>query len=229
MDALKRWYYSERRKISALSRRAKIEYIWQYYKLWIIGISFLLFFTVYVTVHRLTVPADNWFYVTFANTYAEVGNGSELWREFVDAAGYDVREKNVYFNNSCYFDPSDTRYNAYYTYFVAYVEAGTLDAITMERGDLELLGARGRLLDLSGGPFAEKYAERLVYAIPANPEYGADPLPIGIDLSDSRLVTDFRVYEGSCALGISANCPHPDAVEKFLDYVLSDRAEANVS
>ena len=158
-----------------------------------------------------------------------MGNGSELWRGFVDASGYDIREKNVYFNNSCYFDPSDTRYNAYYTYFVAYVEAGTLDAITMERDDLALLGARGRLLDLSGGAFAEKYAERLIYAVPANPEYGAEPLPIGIDLSDTCLVTTFRAYEKSCALGISANCPHPDAVERFLEYILSDGAEVNLS
>ena len=222
MERLKHWYQSERRKLRTLSRRAKVEYVWQYYKLWIIGISFLLFLTVYITVHRLTVPADNWFYITFANTYAEVGNGSELWRGFVDAAGYDTREKNVYFNNSCYFDPSDTRYNAYYTYFVAYVEAGTLDAITMERGDLELLGARGRLLDLSGNVLAEKYADRLVYAVPANPEYGTEPLPIGIDLSDTCLVTEFHAYDGTCALGLSANCPHPDAVARFLEYVLSE-------
>lgn len=232
MDTLKHWYQSERRKLRTLSRRAQVEYVWQYYKLWIIGIVSLLSLTVYVTVHRLTVPADNWFYVTFANTYAEVGNGSELWRGFVDASGYDVRKKNVYFNNSCYFDPSDTRYNAYYTYFVAYVEAGTLDAITMERDDLALLGTRGRLLDLSrpeAGTLAERYADRLVYAVPANPDYGTSPVPIGVDLSDTRLVTDFHIYENSCALGLSANCPHPDAVARFLDYVLSGGAEVNVS
>ena len=229
MEALKHWYQSERRKLRTLSRRAKAEYVWQYYKLWIIGIVSLLSLIVYVTAHRLTVPADNWFYITFANTYAEVGNGSELWRGFVDASGYDVREKNVYFNNSCYFDPSDTGYNAYYTYFVAYVEAGTLDAIAMERDDLALLGTRGRLLDLSGTEFATRYADRLVYAVPANPDYGTEPLPIGVDLSDTRLVADFHIYESSCALGLSANCPHPDAVARFLDYVLSDGAEVSVS
>ena len=229
METLRNWYRTERRKLRPLSRRARAEYIWQYYKLWILAIVSVVGLTIYVTVHRLTVPAENWFYITFANTYAEVGNGSALWRGFVDTAGYDTREKNVYFNNSCYFDPSDTRYNAYYTYFVAYVEAGTLDAITMEREDLEVLGARGRLLDLSrpeAGGLAEKYAGRLVYAVPANADYSTDPVPVGIDLSDTRLVTDFRAYEGSCALGVSANCPHIDAVERFLDYVLSGEGDA---
>ena len=229
MEALKHWYQSERRKLRTLSRRAQVEYIWQYYKLWIIAVVSLLSLTIYVTVHRLTVPADNWFYITFANTYAEAGNGSELWRGFVDASGYDVREKNVYFNNRCYFDPADTGYNAYYTYFVAYVEAGTLDAITMERDALASLGTRGRLLDLSGTEFVTRYADRLVYAVPANPDYGTEPLPIGVDLSDTRLVTDFHIYENSCALGLSANCPHPDAVARFLDYVLPGGAEVSVS
>ena len=221
---LKNWYDAEREKLRPLSRRAKAEYIWQYYKLWIIAIVSVVGLSVYITVHRLTVPADNWLYVTFANTYADVGNGSTLWRDFVDASGYDTREKNVYFQNSCYFDPSDTRYNAYYTYFVAYVEAGTLDAITMERDDLALLGTRGRLLDLNrpeADGLAEKYADRLIYAIPANEEYGPDPVPIGIDLSDTCLVTEFRVYEKTCALGISANCPHIDAAERFLEYIFA--------
>lgn len=223
METLRQWFRTERRKLRTLSRRAKIEYIWQYYKLWIIALVSIVGLTVYITVHRLTVPADNWLYVTFANTYAPVGNGSELWRGFVDASGYDTREKNVYFNNSCYFDPSDTRYNPYYTYFVAYVEAGTLDAIAMERDDLETLGRRGRLLDLSlpaADGLAEKYADRLLYALPADSEYSSDPVPIGFDLSDTRLVTEFGAYQDSCALGISANCPHIDAVERFLEYVL---------
>ena len=225
---LKNWYATEREKLCRLSRRAKAEDVWQYYKLWIIAIVSVVGLSVYITVHRLTVPADNWLYVTFANTYADVGNGSALWRDFVDASGYDIREKNVYFQNSCYFDPSDTRYNAYYTYFAAYVEAGTLDAIMMEREDLATLGARGRLLDLSrpeAGDLAEKYAQRLIYAVPLNEEYGPDPVPIGIDLSDTCLVTELHAYEGTCALGISANCPHIDAAERFLEFILSYGAD----
>ena len=93
----------------------------------------------------------------------------------------------------------------------------------MERGDLETLGRRGRLLDLSlptANGLAEKYADRLLYALPADSEYGSDPVPIGVDLSDTRLVTEFGAYPDSCVLGISANCPHIDAVERFLEYVL---------
>ena len=224
-DWLKAYLRGEAEKIRALpDRRAKAEYIWQYYKLWIIGVFSVLFLTGYIVIHRLTVPLDNWFYITFANTYAEAGENSPIWRDFVHYSGFDPAEKNVYFNTNCYFDPASEGYNVYYTYFVAYVEAGTLDAITMERDDLITLGGRGRLLDLSrpeAGRIAEKYGDRFLYIVPPEQE---NSIPIGIDLSDTPLVDEYRIYADTCALGISANCPHMDAVEKFLDYLTEGNA-----
>ncbi|MBQ6207866.1 MAG: hypothetical protein IJK52_12400, partial [Oscillospiraceae bacterium] len=88
MERLKNWYAAEREKLRPLSRRAKAEYVWQYYKLWIIALVSILGLSVYITVHRLTVPSDNWLYITFANTYADAaGNRSALWRGFADASG----------------------------------------------------------------------------------------------------------------------------------------------
>ena len=224
--SLRTYLSGEARKFRALpDRRAKAEYLWQYYRLWIIGVAAALGIAGYLVVHRLTVPADNWFYITFANTYADVGEGSPLWEDFVAYSGFDPDEKNIYFNTNCYFDPAQTGYNVYYTYFVAYVEAGTLDAITMERDDLITLGRRGRLLDLSrpeARTIAEKYADRLLYAVPADPENGTQPLPIGIDLSGTPLLGVYHAYADTCALGISVNCPHMDAVERFLDYLTEE-------
>lgn len=132
----------------------------------------------------------------------------------------------MYFNTNCYFDPFSEKVNQYYTYFVAYVDAGTLDLITMEKDDLQKLGERGRLLDLSRPEAAEimaKYEDRLIYATPIDEEYSKDPVPIGIDLSDSAMVNKYHIYGDSCAVGVSANCPHMDAVLKFLSFVLEDR------
>lgn len=228
MNWLKEYFQRETEKIRELSTKEKAEYIWQYYKLWIIGIIAAVSFLVFCIVHRLTVPVDNWFYVTFANTYAEVTEGSELWEGYVDYAGFDTSEKNVFFNNNCYFDPFSTGYNEYFTYFVAYVEAGTLDVVTMESEDLAELGRYGRLLDLSSEKadgLAEKYADRLIYAIPDNEEDGTEPIPVGIDLSDTCLMTKYHLYENSCAVGLSVNAPHMDAIELFLDYIIEEEAE----
>ena len=215
-----------RKEVSQLQGTAKLQYVWDYYKLWIIGIVCVVAFVIYFIVARAMTPNDNWFYITIANTQADADNNSRIWKDFVEYSGYDTREKNVYFNTNCYFDPFSEKVNQYYTYFVAYVDAGTLDLITMEKDDLQKLGERGRLLDLSRPEAAEimaKYEDRLIYATPIDEEYSKDPVPIGIDLSDSAMVNKYHIYGDSCAVGVSANCPHMDAVLKFLSFVLEDR------
>ena len=67
-----------------------------------------------------------------------------------------------------------------------------------------------------------KYEDRLIYAVPLDEEYSTEPVPIGIDLSDSALISKYHIYSDSCAVGVSANCPHMDAVLKFLAFVLED-------
>ena len=225
MGALKLYFEKEKEKISVLDVRGKLEYIWQYYKLWITGIVCAVAAAVYLLIHFLVTPRDNWFYAVFANTYADVGEHSKLWDGFVEYAGLDVKEKNVVFNNVCYFDPSKNSYNEYYNEFVAYADSKTLDIVTMETEDLAALGEKGRLMDLSNtdiaGHLAEKYADRLVYAVPNDTEYSSGPVPVGIDLSDTCLVDEFHLYEDSCALGISALAPHLDQAELFIEYVLN--------
>lgn len=228
MNGLKSWYSREKEKIRNLETfRAKAEYIWQYYYLWIIGIAFAVFFTGYVVYHFTTAIKENWFFITFTNTYEDVGDGSDLWKGYVDYTGYDTTVKNVEFNNLSYFDyaSGDAPGNEYYEMFVAHVDAGTLDAVTMKKESLESLGTSGRLMDLNDERCAsimEKYGDRLVYCEPKDEDYGADRVPVGIDISDSILMTEYEIYSDSCVLGIGAHAQHMDAVEKFLDYVLEE-------
>ncbi len=220
--SIKKELNSAKTKVSQLEGAAKLWYIWDYYKLWIIGGICLIAFVVYFIVARAMTPGDNWFYITVANTQADAGNSSQLREDFVRFSGYDTKEKNVYFNGNCYFDPFSTAPNDYYTYFCAYVDAGTLDLISMEKEDIQKLGERGRLLDLSAPEASElmaKYSDRLIYAMPEDQSYSQEPVPIGIDLSDTVLVSKYHIYKDSCAVGVGAHCPHMDAVLKFLEFV----------
>jgi hypothetical protein len=221
-------FAQEREKIRGLKTfRAKIEYIWQYYYLWIIGIVCGVSLITFVIYRYTTTLKENWFFITFTNTYAEVGNGSGLWRDYVEYTGFDTTRKNVEFNNLSYFDcatNNDTG-NEYYEIFVAHVEAKTLDAVTMEKESLEALGSSGRLLDLNDEKCAsimEKYGDRLVYCDPYDEEYGEEQVPVGIDITDSILMTEYQIYPDSCVLGIGAYSEHIDAVEQFLDFVLKE-------
>ena len=221
------WFTSEKEKIAPLPSRQKAQYIWEYYKLWIIGILSAVILLGYVVHRAFFTVKDYWFYAVFANTMAPGGNGSALWEDFTDYAGFDLSRKNVQFNASSFFDPSvaSGTANSYYQAFVAVVEAGDLDVVTLERDGLTALGSSGRLLDLTdpkAQAIYETCQDRLVTCIPYDTEYSTDPVPIGIDLSDSLLVTRYHLYDDSCVLGIGAYSQRLDAVETFLDFVLQE-------
>ena len=97
---------AEKEKIRDLSPRQKIRYILGYYWLWILGIGSALFLTGYIIYRANFVPKEYWFYGIYANTQMNAGNGSPLWHDFVEYAGYDTSQKKVEMNSSSGFDPS---------------------------------------------------------------------------------------------------------------------------
>lgn len=228
MNWLKSWFSQEKEKVRNIKTfRAKVEYIWQYYYLWIIGIVCAVSIISFVIYRYNTALKENWFFITFTNTYADVGNDSGLWDGYVEYTGYDTTVKNVEFNDISYFDYATDHAvgNEYYEVFVAHVDAGTLDAVTMEKESLVALGASGRLMDLNDERCAsimEKYGDRLVCCEPYDEEYELDLVPVGIDISDSILMTECNIYPDSCVLGIGAHAQHLDAVEQFLDYIFEE-------
>lgn len=226
-ERLGAWFAVEREKVRSMTPKAAAEYIWTYYKLWIIGFVCLVWFAVFaVTQYRKANP-DHWLFITFANTRAQIGDGSQFWQGYVDYTGYDTKQKAVTFNNEAYFDYSDNqaRGNVYYEVFVGFTDAGVLDAVTMNTKGLTALGQTGRLLDLNREECAsirEKYGDRFLYASPIDETYESDPVAVGIDISDSPLVTQYHAYTQGAALGIGANTTHLEAVELFLDYLYEE-------
>ena len=172
-----------------------------------------------------TTLSDHWFYLMLANTREEAGTNSPLWKGYVDYSGYDLSEKLIEFNDEAWFDYGKNKAagNKYYEIFVGFTDVGILDAVTMEPDNLTSLGESGRLLDLNADKCSrirEKYKDRFLYAIPYDKEYSTDPVPVGIDISDSILMTRYHLYTEGCAIGIGAQSEHLEAVELFLDYIL---------
>lgn len=215
-------------KIKALPFKEKIQYIWMYFKIPIIVALFVIGFGTFLIVRIATNIPDNWLTVTFANTTARAGTGSEIWKDFTEYAGYDLKQKKVEFNAESYFDylQNQARGNAYYNAFVSLADAGEIDAITMSKDSLAALGQSGRLFDLNDEACAslkEKYADRFIYYTPVNDEEHTAPIPVGIDVSDSLLVTKYKVYSGDCALGVGAHSENIKEIEDFLRFILEGK------
>ena len=204
----------------------KLQYIWDYYKLWIVGFAVLIGAGIFFLVQISMVNNEHWFYLILANTMENVGTGSKLCRDFTQYAGFDMSEKDVVFNNQIYFDYTlNTIGNTYFDTFIVYAEAGTLDAITMETASLAALGQTGRLMDLScdeAAPIREKYSDRLVYYATQDEDGNDISYPVGVDVSDSILMTQYNIYGRSCAIGLGYKSSHIEETEKFLDFILSE-------
>ena len=224
-----KWSRQELEKILALPWRKRLQYIWDYYWLWIVGIAFALVFGIWFVWRSTTAIRENWISVVFPNAMTQVGNGSQLWKDYVEYSGYDTKVKNVNFDDRLYFDPTTAigMNNSYYQTFVAMVETGQADGLTMRREEIEALGRSGRLLDLSAERCEEiydRYRDRLVYSIPYDTSYSTEPVPIGIDVSDSILMTDYQIYENSCVFSIGYNSQNIEACAKFLDWILEGKS-----
>ena len=214
----------EREKIKEISGTGKkLEYIWDYYKLWIIGIVFFIWFVTFAVRQYTTNLRDYRCFMIFANTYADAGDHSKLWEDYIEYAGIDLREEAVRFDASSYPDYlKGVTGNSYFEAFVAFADSGTLDAIVMGRDSLTALGRTGRLLDLNSEACAsirEKYGDRFLYAVPIDTEYSTEEVPVCIDISDSRLVSEYGIYSEPCAIGIGALSKNVEAVEQFLDFL----------
>ena len=221
---LANWFKREKEKIAGIPGTGKkIEYIWEYYKLWIIGIVFGIWFVTFAVHQFMTNRQDYRCFMVFANTYADAGDHSELWEDYVEYAGIDLREETVRFDANSYFDyAKGATGNSYFEAFVAYADSGTLDAIVMGSDSLTALGKTGRLLDLNSEECAsirEKYGDRFLCTVPIDEEYSKEEVPVCIDISDSRLVSEYGIYSEPCAIGIGALSENVDAVEMFLDFL----------
>ena len=225
---IRKWFRREKEKIASLPAKQRIRYIWDYYWLWIIGIGFALIFGIWFVWRSATAIRENWISVVFPNAMTEVGNDSKLWKDYVEFSGFDTKEKNVLFEDRLYFDPTTASgmNNNYYQSFVAMIETGQADAVTMRRDEIEALGKSGYLIDLSSDPVKEiydRYKDRLVYSIPYDTSYSTDPVPVGIDVSDSILMTEYHIYENSCVFSIGSNSRNIETCGQFLDWILDGK------
>ena len=246
------YWQKEKRKLDQLSFGQKISYILEYYWLWIAGLVLALFLLIYIPYRAFFTIKDYWFYAVFANTMEDAGSGSALWQDYSAYSGSDLTEKAILMNAASYFDPTKRggTNNSYFQSFVAVTEAGDLDVVTIGTDALVELGRSGRLIDLRDDKVSaiyEKYQDRILWCEPYDTEYAIEaasesaseavsepasgsaadgseiPLvPVGIDISDSLLVTKYHVYEGDCALGIGAYTTRPEAVANFLAFILPD-------
>ena len=213
----------EKLKIKEMdSMRKKIGYIWDYYKIWIIGAVVLVGLIVYFTVVFVTREDKPVFDVVLVNNYDDVSDDSKLAQGFVSYVGEENLPGKVAFDNNAFFNlanNSDYK-NSYYMKVLAYLEADTAQVVMCQYDNLIGLAKSGRLADLSDektGDICGKYKDKIVY-------YENDEgvkVPVGIDVSDGYKAAGLTEYtDGKAYVGLSAYAESYEYAKKFVDYMV---------
>ena len=225
MRSLSQWSRDEREKLKGYSLKEKLIYIWQYYRLWIVGLGFLLGFTVYALYIYITVPGEIYFYGILSNTYARLDKSSDFYEGFVRAAGYDLTQGEVELDCANYCKPSERVIgNTYYEKLISMLDGGVDDIWIAGPEDVAAIGATGRLMDLNSeqaGALRARYGDRFVYCTPLDESYSDQPVPIGIDLAGTALTGEYSAYPEGAALAVNASTQRPEQVLVFLDYLFA--------
>lgn len=224
---MKEWFEREKQKLEGYSKAEKAEYIWRYYKLWIIGIISAVVIVVYVAVIMLTGVDEQNIYVAFVSAKTEIGGESDFQKGYASYTDTDLKKEAVTFDTGFYLDLSKglPMGDTYFQKLVVLLDSGTVDAVVMEKDNLETFAETGRLIDLSNDKtkaLMDKYSDRIIIIDYTDEEGNQMRIPVGIDVSDSILVTQENAYESSCVLGISGEVEHVEAVAEFLSYILGE-------
>ena len=219
-----------------LTARQKVQYIWDYYKLPIFAMIFILFFTVSL-LHHYHDKKEVLVHLGAVNILTGETLTQELTEGFVSYCGADPSSCEVLYYTGLYLTTDEA--SEYYAYnyasqikILSAIDSEQLDMVLMNQEAFDAFAQNGYLMDLSaleGLPAAinqvvnkeivEDNAKELVYDSSAAYHSTIREYPMGIDTASFPCFAKAQFSE-PVYLGIIANTPRSDAVKKYLEYLL---------
>lgn len=203
----------------ALSNEAKVQYIWDYYKIHIFGTLIVVFILVSLIIHYVTYQ-EPFLNVIMINCNDPLDSDASGFDEFLENAGYDPNEQTVSLSSSLSF--SENIFGDSYqelSVLATMIAAGGQD-LFFGTGNIYLdYAEQGALMDLSTVLPAETlnvYEGHLLYSTNAGEK---DPYPCAIELTDNAWLEKNNYYN-TCYFGIFDRTQNPDAAVEFATFLL---------
>ena len=228
----------------------KVEYIWEYYKLHIVAVVFVVYFIGSMIYNNATAK-DYVLQGIFLNTLAEAETVLEMEQDFIKTYPIDASSEEVFLDASMYYsDDSDAMETSYETIQVltARVAAGEIDFMVADVATLydfaydqyfaelsevlseEQLKAyepyllyydKAVLEELSNLDYTGEEFPEIILPDPSKPELMEEPVPVMIDVTSSeKISTLYPVSSKSYAFTFVVNGVHKEKAVEFLDYLM---------
>ena len=207
----------------ALTPKAKVGYIWDYYRWYIVGAICVIAFLGSL-IHHYATYKESVLDIMMVNTTLPYIEDISGFDEFFELEGLDASSQEINVDTSNTYNLTDTASSTnYYTDEAVSISfaVGDLDLFFAPEVFFESFGASGCLTDLSTVLTPEEmdaYADILVYA--TDPETNIT-IPCGVLLTDNTWITKNQYYEDACCFGIAINTDAPDLSVAFFRYLMS--------
>ena len=193
-----------------LSGKAKLQYIWDYYKL----PALLVCICIYIIVwgcYRHAMHKDTVLYTAFANVTVSDSLSAQLTDGYLTAQSYHPDRNQIYTYKDLYLSNRPSSANLEYAYasstkILAALDSGRLDVIFMNAEALDAMTSEGYLM---------KLPDSLL-------EASSDPSgsPYAVDLSDAPLIRSAGFTE-PLYIGIAANSTRTKEAISYIRYIQS--------
>lgn len=212
----------EKQKIRSLDKKARATYLWDYYKIPIVGAIALVGIIIYFCYVIAVRPPESAFYASFVNSYANISEDSDFYKDFAKYAQIDTSKYSINLETGSYFDLSTNSgfNNAYYEKTVAIVDTGIADVVVCDKDNYYNLASSGLFLDLENESVADIYKTYHDRVLTTKHAQTGEEVKVGIDVSDSKWFKKLNTYSNGAVVLISPNAKHLDKVKPFIDFLV---------
>ena len=201
--------------------KKRIQYIWDYYKLWIIVGIFALS-TFISSIHQYLTAKESLLTLIMLNSSIPVSE-TVFAKDYLTARNYDSAKYELVVSSLELNMTAESYQQDYYTVqsMIVRLTSGDIDIFSAPADLFKSYREEGYLMNLEH-IFTEAelspYENYLVYTTDSetNKTY-----PCAFDFSENKWMKEHKYYTNSCHMGILYNSSNPEQAKDFLLYILN--------
>lgn len=208
-------------ELKELPPKKRIQYIWDYYKWWILGGLFAIYMLT-SSIYQYATAKEQLLQLILVNgsvSYTEV----MFAEDYLEAEGYPS-DKYELIASTVEFKMTETSYQQdYYTLqsLIARLTSGDIDVFAAPADIFATYGTEGYLLDLRDIFTKEELTSYEKYLVYTTDPVTATTYPCAFDFTNHPWITKHNYYSDSCQFGILYNCSNVEQAKRFLSFILN--------
>lgn len=234
--------YSEKEKWESLSKKQRVRYLWDYYKLPFV-IVFIVIYVIGFNIYRHVTHKDTILYTGLVNIATSDETNAKLSDDFFTYINANEKKEMCRLYTGWFLTTDkDSQYFQYtmasQIKILASIDDEQLDIVLLNRESFDAFSQNGYLYNieelLQGTDLYDQLKPYMITNIEFLEDNGKDinfdasiefkatsvEFPMGLDISESH-VFDGTSYSDTIYLGVIANTPRKEMALKYLEYLYS--------